>query len=94
MKPQKRETQMAKILSLLHAVTLFFVSLPQIALPVSSATLGDRYSSRTFFAKYVSHVDLVYDLQVLSFVNRLINGSTSVSDLSKISPNMEDISYL
>ena len=36
MKTRKRETQKAKILSLLLAVAMAFVSLPQIALPVSS----------------------------------------------------------
>ncbi|MBR5767324.1 MAG: hypothetical protein IKX86_01425 [Clostridia bacterium] len=51
MKTKKPKTQGAKILSLLLAVTLAFVSLTQIALPVSSAE-GDLPRAVLISAEY------------------------------------------
>ena len=52
--------------------------------PVCSATLGDKYSNRTFFVSKVSHASLVEESQVLLLINRLIVGNTSLSALNKI----------
>ncbi len=45
---------------------------------VWSATLGDKYSSRTFYAENVNHTNLVYNYYVQNFVIQLIGGNTSI----------------
>ncbi len=55
---------------------------------VWSATLGDKYSSRTFYAKNVNHMGLVSNLEVRAFVNQLIDGKTSTSSYTNIFTNI------
>lgn len=50
-----------------------------------SATLGDRAPDRTFFAEGCYHMDLAKNYSVLQCVKRLLNGDTSIADLSNIS---------
>ena len=57
--------------------------------PVCSATLGDKYGNKTFFVSGVDHASLVDDSQVLSFINRLIVGNTSVSAFNKIAEELQ-----
>jgi hypothetical protein len=49
-----------------------------------SATIGDRTADRTFFADGVTHLGLISEPQVLNFITRLINGSTSIVSLPDI----------
>jgi hypothetical protein len=53
-----------------------------------SATLGDRYSNKTFFAEDVSHVGLVANSNVKLFIAQLIQGNTSTSAFANIYDNM------
>ena len=54
-----------------------------------SATLGDRTSNRTFFAKNVDHIDLVQDTELIAFVSQLIDGSSSVTAYTNIYANIQ-----
>lgn len=49
-----------------------------------SATLGDKYSARTFYAQNVSHMGLISDLNVTSFIIQLIEGNASTDSFNNI----------
>lgn len=51
---------------------------------IESATLGDKYSGRTFFVQNVSHMDLIYSSEVQSFITQLIDGNTSTNAFEDI----------
>ena len=57
--------------------------------PTWSATLGDKYDSKTFFAKNINHTSLVSDGEVMQFINGLINNNTSIVSYNKIKSNMD-----
>lgn len=52
--------------------------------PTWSATLGEKYSQKTFYVKNVKHTGLVRDVETISFVKSLVKGDTSVSSYSNI----------
>ena len=54
---------------------------------VWSATLGDHYMGRTFFAKNILHEDLVNNSSVLWFIIELISGDTTAIN-SVVTPGM------
>ena len=53
-----------------------------------SATLGDKYPSKTFYVKNVNHMGLVQDSQTCHFISQLISENTSTSSYSKIYNNL------
>ena len=55
-----------------------------------SATLGDNYTDRSYFAKDVLHGNLTSDADVVNFVIDLINGSASTDSYDYISEDMEN----
>lgn len=52
--------------------------------PEWSATLGDRYSDRTFYAQNIPHFSLIWDNEVISFVKNVIEEDIEVSDFVHI----------
>lgn len=54
-----------------------------------SATLGDNYADRTFYAKEVDHMSLVSNTNVVKFVIELIKGNTSTAQYDNIFEDME-----
>ena len=56
-----------------------------------SATQGDMYASRTYYAKGVSHINLVDNVDVLVFITELIGGNTTPTSNSLISSEKEEM---
>lgn len=52
--------------------------------PEWSATLGDKYSSKTFFTKETNHMKLIADREIISFTIQLIDGDISVAPFENI----------
>ena len=52
--------------------------------PYWSATLGDKYSDKTFYVSSAFHMDLIKNTQVKAFINDLISNNTSITSYSEI----------
>ena len=55
-----------------------------------SATLGDKYSSQTYFVNGVNHGGLVTNMQVVNFIIQLIDGNTDTTAFVKIDGDMDE----
>ena len=56
-----------------------------LMVPAWSADLANKYPDKTFYVSGESHTGLIYNTQVLGFINRLISQNVSISGYNNIS---------